>query len=115
MFEVWRAVRRRSRLRREVPLGRDEWSQPERAAPDPEETLEQLEWLHALRVAIDEVLSERQRHVFVAVALNDVKIDIVAEALGATRGAVYKTLHDARRKLRASVELEQFQAPRQHV
>jgi RNA polymerase sigma-70 factor (ECF subfamily) len=53
--------------------------------------------------------------VFVAVALNDVKIDIVAEALGATRGAVYKTLHDARRKLRASVELEQFQAPRQHV
>jgi RNA polymerase sigma-70 factor (ECF subfamily) len=39
--------------------------------------------------------------VFVAVALNDVPIDVLAERLTTTRGALYKTLHDARRKLRA--------------
>ena len=37
----------------------------------------------------------------VAVTLNDVPIDVLAERLGTTRGALYKTLHDARRKLRA--------------
>lgn len=37
----------------------------------------------------------------VAVALNGVPIDVLAERLGSTRGALYKTLHDARRKLRA--------------
>jgi RNA polymerase sigma-70 factor, ECF subfamily len=39
--------------------------------------------------------------VLVAVTLNDVPIDVLAERLGTTRGALYKTLHDARRKLRA--------------
>ncbi len=36
----------------------------------------------------------------VALALNGVPIDVLAERLGTTRGALYKTLHDARRKLR---------------
>ncbi|MDP9401140.1 MAG: hypothetical protein M3P39_09415 [Actinomycetota bacterium] len=36
-----------------------------------------------------------------ALALNEVPIDVLAERLGTTRGALYKTLHDARRKLRA--------------
>jgi len=38
--------------------------------------------------------------VFVALALNGVPIDVLAERVGTTRGALYKTLHDARRKLR---------------
>ena len=38
-----------------------------------------------------------------AVALNDVPIDVLAERLSTTRGALYKTIHDARRKLRASL------------
>jgi RNA polymerase sigma-70 factor, ECF subfamily len=37
------------------------------------------------------------------VALNDVPIDVLAERIGSTRGALYKTLHDARRKLRAAL------------
>lgn len=36
----------------------------------------------------------------VALALGKVPIDVLAERLGTTRGALYKTLHDARRKLR---------------
>jgi RNA polymerase sigma-70 factor, ECF subfamily len=41
--------------------------------------------------------------VFTALALNDVPIDALSERLGTTRGALYKTLHDARRKLRAEL------------
>jgi RNA polymerase sigma-70 factor (ECF subfamily) len=39
--------------------------------------------------------------VLVAVAVNDVPIDVLAERLNTTRGALYKTMHDARQKLRA--------------
>ena len=40
---------------------------------------------------------------FVAIALNDVPIDVVALRLDSNRGAIYKTLFDARTKLRASL------------
>ena len=39
----------------------------------------------------------------VAVTLQDVPIDVLAERLDTTRGALYKTIHDARRKLRAAL------------
>jgi RNA polymerase sigma-70 factor (ECF subfamily) len=41
--------------------------------------------------------------VLVAVALNGVPIDVLAERLDSTRGALYKNLHDARRKLREAL------------
>jgi RNA polymerase sigma-70 factor (ECF subfamily) len=44
--------------------------------------------------------------VLVALALNDVPIDVLAERLGTSRGALYKALHDARRKLRRKIEAE---------
>ena len=40
---------------------------------------------------------------FVALALHEVPIDVLAERRGTTRGALYKTLHDARRRLRAAL------------
>ena len=39
----------------------------------------------------------------VALALNEVPIDVLAERLDTTRGALYKTLHDARKRLRAAL------------
>ena len=39
----------------------------------------------------------------VAITLNGVPIDVLAERLNTTRGALYKTLHDARQKLRAAL------------
>ena len=53
--------------------------------------------------AMDTVLTQHQRQVFVALALNGVPIDVLAERLDTTRGALYKTLHDARRKLRSVI------------
>ena len=60
--------------------------------------LERAELLAALKAAIDGALTPHQRQVFVALA--EVPIDVLAERLDSTRGALYKTLHDARRKLR---------------
>ena len=48
-------------------------------------------------------LSTHQREVLVAVTLNDVPIDVLAERLNTTRGALYKTVHDARHKLRRAL------------
>jgi RNA polymerase sigma-70 factor (ECF subfamily) len=73
---------------------------PDRMSPRPGDRLERREQLEALSAAIPE-LSDRQREVFVAIALNDVPPDIVALRLGTNRNAVYKSLFDARRTLRA--------------
>jgi RNA polymerase sigma-70 factor (ECF subfamily) len=62
--------------------------------------MEQAELLSAIADAISGELTPYQRRVLVALALNGVPIDVLADRLGSTRGALYKTLHDARRKLR---------------
>jgi RNA polymerase sigma-70 factor (ECF subfamily) len=101
IFEVSAKVARHAWHRQ--PPGGDElaWDQrPAPAATRPEERLEQAMQLAALSRAIGE-LSERQREVFVAIALNDIPIDVVALKLGTNRNAIYKNLFDARRSLRA--------------
>jgi RNA polymerase sigma-70 factor, ECF subfamily len=73
---------------------------PDSLSPRPAERLERREQLDALSAAIG-TLTERQREVFVAVALNEVPIDVLAVQLGTNRNALYKNLFDARRNLRA--------------
>jgi RNA polymerase sigma-70 factor, ECF subfamily len=60
------------------------------------------ELLSALHEEVER-LTDRQRDVFVAIVLSGVPIDVLAERLNTTRGALYKTLYDARRKLRAAL------------
>ena len=76
---------------------------PDRFAPQPTEQAERSEQLLVLREAIEEDLTPRQREVFVAIALNDMPIDVLALQLSSNRNAIYKTLFDARRKLRESL------------
>jgi RNA polymerase sigma-70 factor, ECF subfamily len=76
---------------------------PDRLAPRPSDQAERREQLVALKQAIEGDLTPRQREVFVAVALNDVAIDVVALELDSNRNAIYKNLFDARRKLRESL------------
>jgi RNA polymerase sigma-70 factor, ECF subfamily len=101
MFEVSAKVARHA-WRRQPPAAEepawDELSDP--LARRPEERLEQHAQLDALSAAIGE-LTGRQREVFVAIALNDVPIDVMAVRLGTNRNAIYKNLFDARRRLRA--------------
>jgi RNA polymerase sigma-70 factor, ECF subfamily len=104
MFEVSSKVARHA-WRRQPPSRQELVFErlPESLAPRPAERLEQREQLKALAAAIGE-LTERQREVFVAIALNDVPIDVLAIQLGSNRNAVYKNLFDARRNLRARME-----------
>jgi len=75
---------------------------PDELAAHPTDRVERLEQLHALSTAIGN-LNDRQREVFVAIALNEVPIDVLAIELGTNRNAIYKNLFDARRNLRASL------------
>ena len=76
---------------------------PERVVTSPHRRTEQRAQFEALRKAVEEKLTARQREVFVAVALNEVPIDVVAMRLDSNRGAIYKALFDARTKLRVSL------------
>ena len=98
LLEAAVKLRRRAWQGREVPLEDQAWGALASAA-SAERGAEDAELFAAIREEI-ECLSARQRDVMVAVAINDVPIDVLAERLGSTRGALYKTLHDARRKLR---------------
>ena len=96
------AVRLRNRAwqGREIPIEPEVWSLFTGGGLEPDAEAEQSELLAAVRSGIDDVLTPHQRRVLVALALNGVPIDVLADRLGTTRGALYKTLHDARRKLR---------------
>jgi RNA polymerase sigma-70 factor, ECF subfamily len=100
LLEAGVKARRRAWQGREVVLGEEAWPLLGDRAPSAQQVLEQTELLAAIRRAVHETLTARQREVFIALALNEVPIDVLAERLGTTRGALYKTLHDARRKIR---------------
>jgi RNA polymerase sigma-70 factor (ECF subfamily) len=104
LLEAAVKLRTRAWQGREVPLEPESWTVFSSAGLEPDEELEQTELLATLQKAVDELLTPHQRSVLVALALNGVPIDVLAERLGTTRGALYKTLHDARRKLRDHLE-----------
>lgn len=104
LLEAAVKLRTRSWQGREVPLEPESWSLFSSVGLAPDEELEQSELLTALQRAVADVLTPHQRSVLVALALNGVPIDVLAERLGTTRGALYKTLHDARRKLRRHLD-----------
>jgi RNA polymerase sigma-70 factor (ECF subfamily) len=88
----------------ETPVEDVDWSRFSSTTAEPDAAAEQGELLATLQHAIEEILTERQRRVLVAIAIDGVPIDVLADQLDTTRGALYKTLHDARRKLRAHLE-----------
>lgn len=74
------------------------------APPNPEKAVERDDVLAKINRAMEEALTERQYQALDAVALRGVPMDIVAEQMDTNRNALYKLLHDARRKLRAHLE-----------
>ncbi|HSK37710.1 MAG TPA: sigma-70 family RNA polymerase sigma factor [Actinomycetota bacterium] len=86
---------------RELPRPPEDWAAL--ADPDgrPEAAAEHAELLAALRTAGAAVLTPHPRDVLLTVVAGRVPLDVLAERRGTTRGALYKTIHDARRKLRA--------------
>lgn len=103
LLEAGVKARRRAWQGREIALEDDSWRRLAAPGPSAQKTLEEAELLRAITSAIESDLTPHQREVFAALALNGVPIDVLAERLTTTRGALYKTLHDARRKLRAAL------------
>ena len=98
------AIRRQSWRNREVPL-------PDTIpfvddSPTPADLSEAAQLGRAVRAAIDSVLTPHQRRVALALLVEDIPIDVLADRLGSTRNALYKTLHDARGRLRTALAAE---------
>jgi RNA polymerase sigma-70 factor, ECF subfamily len=104
LYEAATKVRKRSWQGREITLTAEAWpliaDDRQRTAQQSVETTDRLTALHE---AIEDELSPHQREVLVALALNEVPVDVLAERLNTTRGALYKTLHDGRQKLRGAL------------
>lgn len=74
------------------------------ATPNPEYETERADVMQKIDRTLREALTERQYQALVAVAVQNVPVEVVAERMGSNRNALYKLLHDARRKLRAALE-----------
>jgi RNA polymerase sigma-70 factor, ECF subfamily len=100
LLEAGVRLRRRAWQGREVVLEPERWPVFADERQSAQRSVENADLLRELQRAVREALTPHQRDVFVALALNEVPIDVLAERLETTRGALYKTLHDARTKLR---------------
>src|SRR5215210_2987918 len=80
----------------------------DRGPADTQLTPEQLAFqnmvLGELRRMVDEELTDRQREAVVAVILEGMPISEVAKRMGTNQNALYKLLHDARRKLKRQMQ-----------
>jgi RNA polymerase sigma-70 factor, ECF subfamily len=103
LLEAAVKLRRRAWQGRELPLEQESWAIVASEALTPAQEAEQSELLAAVQKGIAGALTPHQRRVLVALVLNNVPIDVLADRLDTTRGALYKTLHDARRALRADL------------
>lgn len=106
LLEAGVRLRRRAWQDREVVLAPEAWDSFRDSRTSLHERLEAAELLDDLRAAIDAALTPHQRTVFIALALNEVPIDVLSERLGSSRGALYKALHDARKRLRTELGRE---------
>jgi RNA polymerase sigma-70 factor, ECF subfamily len=114
LLEAAVKLRRRSWQGRELPVDSEQWSQMADRASSPVAGAEQRALLGQIQEAIETELSPHQREVLMSIAVNGVPIDVMAERLNTTRGALYKTVHDARKKLRAGLETAGYELQDRH-
>ena len=104
IFEVSAKIGRHFWRTAPVSLDAEDWDRlPDRFGFEPAQQAQWHDLLAALRRAVEQDLTERQRRVFVAIVLNAIPLDTLVVELGSHRNAIYKTLFDARRKLRANL------------
>ncbi|HZE01504.1 MAG TPA: sigma-70 family RNA polymerase sigma factor [Pseudonocardiaceae bacterium] len=104
IFEVSAKIGRHFWRTAPVSLDAEDWARlPDRFGFEPAQQAQWRDLLAALRRAVEQELTERQRRVFVAIVLNAIPLDTLVVELDSNRNAIYKTLFDARRKLRANL------------
>ena len=109
MFEVSAKIGRHFWRHPGVRLDAEDWERlPDRFGFDPAQEAEWRDLLAALHRAVDQELTARQRRIFVAIVLNNVPLDALVIELACNRNAIYQTLFDARRKLRAALAADGY-------
>ena len=103
IYETSSRLRRHAWRQQKVEMDDTIWDRLPDTALAPPQRLERDQLMAAIERAVRERLTDRQRMIFQSVTANDMPIDVLAERLASTRGAIYKTLHDARRKLRQAL------------
>lgn len=102
VLEVANKVTRHHANRADIALEAEEWDRlPANFGEDPLLHTQHQDLISAVRRAVDESLTDHQRHFFVAAVVNGIPMDTLAERSGKNLGAIYKTVFDARRKLRS--------------
>jgi RNA polymerase sigma-70 factor, ECF subfamily len=104
VLEVSSKLGRHFWQRPSAALDAADWDRlPDRVGTSPADQAERHDLIAAVRRAVEEKLTERQRRVFIAIAVDGVPLDALVVELGSSRNAIYKTMFDARRKVRAAL------------
>jgi RNA polymerase sigma-70 factor, ECF subfamily len=112
IFEVSAKIGRHFWRTAPVSLETEDWARlPDRFGFEPAQQAQWRDLLAALRRAVEQELTERQRRIFVAIVLDAIPLDTLVIELNSNRNAIYKTLFDARRKLRASLAANGYLDP----
>jgi len=102
VLEVSNKLGRHFWRRPSVSLDTEEWEAV--AAPraaDPLAQAQQRELVTAVGRAVNETLTDHQRYFFIEIVVNGIPLEAMVSRSGSNRGAIYKTVFDARRKIRA--------------
>lgn len=86
-----------------------QWTSDKSSGLTPDEAALQAEVSHIIRDVIEQDLTERQRKVLILMVFNEVPMDEVVQQLDTNRNAIYKMLHDARRKLKSTLQTHGFE------
>jgi RNA polymerase sigma-70 factor, ECF subfamily len=79
-----------------------------RAAGDPDRAARRREASSVIREVLDHDLTDRQRGALNALIVEEVPLDELARHWGSNRNAIYKLVHDARRRLKAQLASRGF-------
>jgi len=111
-LEVPGEIRRRRGRARDLPAEPRDWASGCGAHEDPVRQSELRELVRTVADLIAHELTPHQREVLIAMAIEQTPAKVLAARLDSTPGALYKTVHDARRRLRAGLRQPAIQAAR---
>jgi RNA polymerase sigma-70 factor (ECF subfamily) len=87
-----------------VALDAAQWERlPDRLGLDPHQHAEAAGILAEIRHVVDTELTAHQRRIFIAVVVDGIPLNALAEKLDLQRNAIYKVIFDARRKIRRAL------------
>jgi RNA polymerase sigma-70 factor, ECF subfamily len=87
-----------------VALDAAQWERlPDRFGLDPQQHAEAAGILAEVRHVIDTELTAHQRRIFIAIVVDAVPLNALAEKLGLERNAIYQVIFDSRRKIRRAL------------